>query len=186
MLYKKMNYSDDTAIKALNNGDGKAFTWIYNKYFHSLCCHAEKIVECLETAADIVQDLFVKLWENREKIDITTSLGAYLYGSIRNSCLKHIAHIHVQHEYHNSFGDENSDYDSNNPMSILIAKETERAIEHAINALPEQYRQIIELMRLKEFSYEEIAEKLNIPVGSVGPQLNLARKKLMKSLENKV
>jgi len=99
--------------------------------------------------------------------------------------LKHIDHFRVEREYQENFLKDHSDYDERNPMSMLIDQEMEQEIERAINALPEQYRRIIELTRLQELSYEEIAAKLDIPVGSIGPQLIRARKKLMKLLKNK-
>ena len=69
-----MTSSDDTAIKALKKGGKKAYTGICNTYFRQLCFYAEKIVEDVETAEDIVHELFEKLWDNHEKIDISTSI----------------------------------------------------------------------------------------------------------------
>ena len=176
---------DHNEIMSLKNGDAKEFSFIYDKYFKPLCIHAENMIECMDTAEDIVQELFVKLWENREKIEITTSFKAYLYGSVRNACLKYIEHLNVRREYHDVFVTENRDYDGNNPMSDLIAKETEQEIEQAIASLPKKHRSIINLIRHEEMSYEEIAKKLNLPIGSVGPLIMRAREKLKKLLDNK-
>ena len=181
-----MTYTDEVAIKALKNSDEKAYTWIYNKYAHPLRLYAKEKVGCFATARDIVQNLFANLWKNREKTHITESLSAYLYRGVHNHCLKHLEHIKVQRNHARRVL-ENSDfwtYDNNCPESILITKETECAIERAIDALPEQYRQILVMARLEGLSYEEIAEKVEIPVGSVGSQINRARKKLLEVLEN--
>ena len=99
--------------------------------------------------------------------------------------MKYIEHINVRREYseHALNTIDNFD-DNNNPLSILITKETERDAELAIYSLSTPYKEII-TMRLEELSYQEIAEKLNIPVNSVGPLLNLARKMMRKILENK-
>ena len=184
-LFSKMAYSDEIATKTLKNGDKKAFTWIYNKYFRQLCIYAKEIVEDLKTAEDIVHDLFAILWENREKIDITSSLKTYLFVSTRNFCLKHLYHINVRRKYQDSYLNENSEAsESDNPMSKQIAKETENEIERALNALPKKYREITVLALVKELSYTEIAEKLNIPVNSIGPLFYRARKMLRKNLEN--
>ena len=181
-----MTYTDDIAVQDLKNGDGKAFTRIYNKYLQQLHLYAVKIVEDMETTEDIVHDLFTKLWENRGKIDITTSLKAYLYSSIRNNCLKHLEHINLRRNYHDSYLNENSEAsESDNPETLLIAKEKESAKERALYALPEKYSKIAVLALIEELSYQEIAEKLNMPVNSVGPLLNRTRKMLMKILENK-
>ena len=177
-----MIYTDDIATKALQKGDKKALTWIYNKYFHQLCFYAEKIVEDMETDRDIVHDLFTKLWENREKIDINTSLKAYLYGCVRNNCLKILEHIKVRREYEDSYLEENRDsHDSNNPETQLIVKETNSRIKETINTLPEQCR-IVFLMRWKEgLKYEEIAEKSGISIGTVKTQISRARTKIKKT-----
>ena len=143
-----MIYNDDIANKALKNGDEKAFTYIYNKYFPQLCFYAEKIIRSMETAKDIVQDLFTKLWENREKTDITTSLKAYLYGSVYNTCLTHLTHIKiVRNHIEYDLTLENCDNrqqttDSNNPLSILILKEIENKIEKGIESLPARCKDV--------------------------------------------
>ena len=186
---KKTNYSDDTALNALKSGDTKAFKWIYNKYYHLLCSYAERIIDSRdapEEAENIVQDLFMKLWESRKTIVVTKSLNAYLNGSVRNSCLKHIEHLNVIREHQDSvLAESSAASDNDNPMSMLIAKETEHEIERAITALPEKYRQIIALMMQEELSYDQIAQKLGIPVGSVGPQLNRARKMIFNHLNKR-
>ena len=164
--------------------DEKTFKGIYNKHWRPLCRYAQTIVD-EETGKDIVHDLFTKIWANREKIGILASWGAYLYKGVFNGCIKHLEHIRAVRDFEEKFLSESRDYDSKTPMSELIANETERALEHAINALPEQYRQIIALRLFEELSYVEIAEKLGISVGSIGPQLKRARKQLKKLLENK-
>ena len=177
----KLNYTDDTAIKALKNGDEKsfAFEWIYNKYFRPLCLYAAKIIESRETADDIVHDLVTKFWENREKIDITDSLKAYLYWSVRNACLNHIAHTNVMREYEDVFLQENSEAsDCDNPGCILEAKERKCSIYEVIGTLPKQCREVF-LMRFEEgLQYNEIASRLGISMGSVKSQIYRAKTKL--------
>ena len=141
-----MVYSDDTVIKALQNGNEKAFCWIYNKYHHALCVHARKIVLCILTAEDIVNDFFEILWKDRKKLPIIKSLRAYLYKGVFNHCLKHKAHAEVEHKYTQGLID-NSDtaliQDNNDPLSIILSQEMQLKIEKAIETLPEQCRKIL-------------------------------------------
>jgi RNA polymerase sigma-70 factor (ECF subfamily) len=177
-----MPYTDDIATNALKNSDKKAFTWIYNKYFHQLCFYAEKIIDNKETAEDIAQEVFMKLWGFREKIVVQLSLNAYLYGSVYNSCMNHIKRLNRRREYHENMMIENSqESEINNPMFMIISKETIHEIEQLIAALPELYSNIITLAQ-GALSYEEIAQEMKIPVNSVGPILNRAKKMMSKNL----
>jgi len=71
-------YSDDTVANAVQKGSKDAFTWVYIKYANPLFNHAVMIVGSIESAEDIVQDLFSKLWESHVNLNITTSISAYL------------------------------------------------------------------------------------------------------------
>ena len=180
-----MTYSDETAIKALKNGDEKAYTWIYNKYVHQLRSYAVKIVKCMATAADIVQDIFEKLWKECETIKITESLQAYLRICVRNKWRDYMDHNKVKRNYQESFWDENKDlHDSNNPEIMLITKDTESKLNDEIDALPEQCRRVFLMWWKKGLKYDEIAEKLGISIGTVKAQINRARTKLRETTEN--
>jgi len=174
-----MNYSDDTIIKALKNGDRKAHDWIYNQYFNQLFIRAKQIVENRETAEDIVHDLFTKLWENHKKIEITTSIKQYLFWSVRNLSLNNITHINVMREYEDRFLKENSEASNcNNPESILEAKETESSIYELFDTLPKQCKEVF-LLRFEEgLQYDEIASRLGISMGAVKSQIYRAKTKL--------
>lgn len=177
-----MAFPDDRTIKALKNNEKKAFTWIYNTYFPQLRFYAEKIVENKETAEDIVQEVFMKVWGAREKIAISLSLNAYLYGSVYNACMNHIKRLNRGREYHENMLSENhQEREINTPLSMMISKEMILEIEKLIAALPELYSNILTLAQ-EELSYEEIAKKMKIPVNSVGPTLNRAKKILRKNL----
>ena len=70
--------------------DKATFEQTYKTYYRPLCLYAQKIVGCEATAKDMVQDIFMNLWEKRENIDIDTSLKAYLYQGVHNKCLNHL------------------------------------------------------------------------------------------------
>jgi len=178
-----MTYTDVIAIKDLKKGDEKAFTWIFETYCHGLCIHAEKFVECKETAKDIVQDLFTKLWENREKTDITTSLKAYLYKGVYNNCLSHLTHLTIERnyiEYTLTLSDSDEWLQTNNsddPLNILILKEKEHKRENAIETLPARCKEVL-LLWEEEFTYKEIAKQLGVSINTVRTQITIAKTKL--------
>ena len=112
-------------------------------------------------------------------------MQAYLQVCVLNKCRDYLDHKDVKRKRLEILWNENKDsHDSNCPESVLIAKENMSMLNEAIDALPEQDRQIL-VLTLEELNYEEIAKKLAIPLGSVGPKLIRAREKLMKALVNK-
>jgi RNA polymerase sigma-70 factor (ECF subfamily) len=180
-----MNIKLFIETKSMKNGDEEAYIWIYNEYVNLLCSYAAKIVGCMVTAEDIVQDIFVKLWEERETIKITKSMQAYLHTCVRNKCQDYLDHNRVKRNYEESFWDENKDsYNSNNPEIMLIAKDTECMINDEMDALPEQCRRVFSMYWKEGLKYDEIAEKLVISIGTVKAQINRARTKLWKTLKN--
>jgi len=163
--------------KELSNKDLKL---MYESYFGALCSRAKTFMKTKEDAEDIVNDLFLKLLENHQN---TTVSKSYLYASIHNNCIKFLEHKKVINK-HIKNNDWLLDHDYNCPQTILISKEIESYIEKAINALPEQCREVT-LFHIKEYSNQEIAEKLGLSVSAVGVQLNRAKSKLCKQFRTK-
>ena len=169
-------------FERIKKGDEKAFEMLFHKYYGHLCSFAAKIINDDDSAEEIVQDLFVKLWEKREKLFIETSLKNYLFRSVKNLCLNFIQHnkTKIQHaqivlsEVESNFSD-----DDNYPEIDLVVK-----IEESINSLPEKRKEIFRLSRQEGLKYHEIAQKLNISVKTVETQMSLAIKTLREKLKN--
>jgi len=175
------------AVKELKNGNEKTFEWIFKTYYRALCFYAEGLIGEKEAAEEIVSDFFLKLWENRETINITTSLQAYLYKGVFNNSLKYLDHIKVLRKYreHALYMMENHDLfqpQTEDPLSILISREVTAKIEKAIDTLPAQCKEVFSLARLDGLSYQEIAEKLGISINTVRTQITRAMTKLRESL----
>ncbi len=166
------------------------FEWIYKVYFLVLCRYAEGLVKPKEEAEDIVSNLFLVLWENRESIQITRSLKSFLYQGVRNNSLKFLQHKKVICKYREHIRNMHANedwlliYDNNDPISIRILQDLEHMIDDAIKALPEKCREIFDLVRFEELKYQEVADRLGISVGTVRKQVNRAMKKLRESFEN--
>jgi len=164
----------------IKKSDEKAFEMLFHKYYGHLCLFATKIIKDDASAEEIVQDLFVKLWEKREQLSIETSLKNYLFRSVKNLCLNYIQHnktkiVHAQSvlsEMESNFSDDN-----NYPEIDLAFK-----IEESINSLPGKRREIFRLSRQEGLKYHEIAEKLNISIKTVETQMSLAIKTLRDKL----
>ena len=178
-----MKQKNDQMPELFNIADDKHFVLMYNKYYDLLCWHAKTIVGVKEDAECIVHDFFETLWKNRRKIQITTSLNAYLYHSVRNACINHLKHkkIMLNHsgqvlsEY--DYNDWIHTHDHNDPQTIMEWQETKDKIEKLIATFPSQCREVA-LLRLKEYGNLEIANELGISEKAVSVQIDRMKKKL--------
>lgn len=182
-------FSDTVLIDKIKRGDIDSFEIIFKHYYKRLCIFAEDFVKEKSMAEEIVSEVFYKIWENREELNITRSLQAYLFASVQNNSLKYLEHLKVLKKY-NEFATaalQNKELlyslDNHYPIANLISKEIESEINNAIHALPDQCRQVFCMHRFNELSYEEIAEKLNISINTVRTQMMRALKKLRESLK---
>lgn len=82
-------------LKRLKEGDSRSFDFLFNKYYKDLVLFSCVFLKERESSEDIVQDLFFRLWENRENLTIESSLKAYLLTAVRNSCFEELRHQEV-------------------------------------------------------------------------------------------
>ncbi len=136
----------------------------------------------LTTAEDIVQDTFVKLWEEHEKLNVTVSLRSVLLKTIQNKCIDWHRHKKVLNN-HSTFIIDNSplyEYDTDN---YVLRSELEDIIENAVATLPDNIKEAFEMNRYEGLKYQEIAIRLNVSVRTVevriSKALDLLRKKLV-------
>lgn len=138
--------------------DDKQFRMIFDRFYISLCVFADRYVENKDQAADIVQESFLKLWQQREEFMFLHQVKSFLYISVRNRALNEIDHQKVAGSYAASFLQKNDDgYFSDQ----LIEIETHRILNEAIDQLPPQSRNIMRLA-LEGLSNQEIAGELQI------------------------
>lgn len=176
-----MNQSDEKVLfEKIKNSDVKAFESLFHFYYGYLCLYAQKIIKNEAASEEIVQDLFVKLWEKREQLTIETSVKNYLFRSVKNLCLNFIQHNKTKESYSRfilSEAEKNPAFEENFPEIDLAGK-----IEESIQLLPEKRREIFRLSREEGLKYREIAKKLNISIKTVETQMSLAIKSLRDTL----
>lgn len=185
-----MNKLEGGLLSDLGKGDINAFNVIFKTYYTSLCFYANDFVNDSNFSREIVQDVFVKLWENHTSIHITSSLKAYLYRMVYNKCidfLKHQSEIKarkVQLDNINSQIELLLAKDTSEPFDVIYSEQIETELENAICQLPAQCREVFIMSRHKKLSYPQIADKLNISVSSVKSQIKRAMNKLVSALDN--
>ena len=129
----------------------------------------------IDQAEEVVQDMFFNFWQKREKLDVNISLEAYLFRSVRNSCLNYLKHLKIREEHRLATNDEirakeMQVYDN------VVALELQERINHTIEQLPPERKKIFKMSRYEELKYREIAEKLNLSVKTVEVQMSKALK----------
>jgi len=158
------------------------FEQVFKEHFKALYAYALTILKDEDTAEDTVQQVFFKLWEKKEQIEIQQSIKAYLYSSVYNQCMNLLKHEQVKkkHQTYLTHATEKSDESA---TKKLIANELEQKISDALNLLPQQCRTIFQMSRFEELKYREIAENLSISVKTVEAQMSKALKIMRKELE---
>jgi RNA polymerase sigma-70 factor, ECF subfamily len=179
-----MESPESGTIELLAKKDELAFEQVFKTHFKSLHGYAMTILKDENTAEEMVQNVFFKLWERAEALTITGSIAAYLYRAVHNESLNFIKHQKVKrtHQAHTL-------YQMRNEADIVTKtglKELEKQLHKAMNELPEQCRTIFQLSRFEELKYREIADQLDISVKTVenqmGKALRLLRVKLVDFL----
>lgn len=188
-----MNHLEKELCGKIKLGDEKAFEYVFKSYYALLCTYAFDLVKDDELAEDVVQEILIKVWENRNKIDIRTSLKAYLYRSVYNHCLNLLKHIQVVKNLEEKYTEDtllNVEFallaEDKFTLDDYFYEGLERDIEEAIQSLPEQCRIIFQMSRFEDLCYEEIARKLDISVNTVKTQIRRALEKLRINIKKKV
>jgi RNA polymerase sigma-70 factor (ECF subfamily) len=178
------NISYNVLFQRIKENDEEAYEYLFHAFYEKLCTYAYSIIRDKTISEEVVQEVFVKLWEEKETIQIQLSVNAYLYRAVHNSCQNYIAHNKIkqnyiaetQHNYEQSliFAPLSNSY----PIANLLSQEIENEINAAINALPGQCREVFLLCRFENLTYAEAAEKLGISINTVKTQLQRAVVKL--------
>lgn len=161
--------------------DDDAFKQLFKMHFKALHAYASIMLHYDSYAEEIVQSMFLKLWEKRKSLDIKISMKAYLYKCIHNDCLNYLSHKKVQLKYqdHSAFT-RNSE--SGKTSDKLELNELQLRLSKALNELPEQCRTIFQMSRFEELKYREIADQLGISIKTVENQMGKALKILRSKL----
>lgn len=182
-----MEYSNQQLINCIQQGDIAAFEELHKKYYIFLCLIAEHIVRNPSDAQEIVSDVFVKIWNIREKIDISTSIKAYLVKAVHNTSVNYLERYKISNKLTDSLS--NSDYkllawDSDYPLGQLYEKEIMNILDQGISTLPDACREIFILSRNEDMKYRDIADKLGISVNTVKTQMKIALARLRETLKD--
>ena len=173
---------DRHILDRLLQGDDSAIETLFENYFAALCTVAHRILQNSDASKDVVQDVFVRLWTNRESLKINTSLWGYLKRSVINAAIDTTRRAYEK--------TKSPLEDAGNPAAeeagmeeVIEGNEAASMVNEAIARLPDRCRLVFVLSRHEELTYKEIAEKLEISPKTVENQMSKALKLLRKWLQ---
>ena len=162
-------------------GEREAFALLIRHNIQRIYRAAHAVLRNRDDAEDIAQETFVRAYQSISRFDETRPLFPWLYRIARNLCLNRIERVAKRESELPEF-----DYLPDvaiGPEDSVIASEERKQIRDAVGQLPDQHRQIIELSHFQECSYREIADILDVPMGTVMSRLYNARRRLRELLE---
>ena len=159
------------------------FDAIYVTYYPRMIRFAKEYVLLEEDTENIVQDIFLMLWEKREVLDIKVGLGPYLFTLVKNKCLDFLRHEKIGKEFAEEYEAKQIALEQLND-TFSSDEDVEKILTAAIHSLPERCRTIFIKSRVEEKKYKEIAEELNISINTVENQMSIALKKLRINLKD--
>lgn len=168
----------------------KGFKHIFELFYPRIWYFVKEYIKDEHSAKDIMQNVFLTLWEKRDSLKTDTNLNAYLFTLAKSQCLNHLKHMKVVDKYSKTTQAEQQENFINyytiskfDPEQIDI-ESLELLVEDAIKNLPEQCRRVFELSRYEGLKYKEIAQKMDISVKAVEAHMSNALRILRSALKD--
>lgn len=180
--YDSMNAKIDNIVTAVNRKDKKMWRDFYDSFYAVLCVYVSKFLPLPDAVEDLVQDVFISLWESKRTFADIRELTNYLYRACYNNALLYIRNNQIHDTILSSLAqEENCVEDEEMAYALTVKEEIIRQLYCHIEALPTEQRRII-LMRIEGHTWEEIAERLNISINTVKTQKARSYKFLREKL----
>lgn len=180
-----MPSENDLFVTKLIQGDAKAFECLFKLYYPKLTLFANRFLNDLAAAEEIVSDVFVLLWEQGHEIDFTGTVSSYLFKTVQNRCLNYLKHQKIENLYVGYLQRKQLlDEVVYAAESSYLEKEMVQQINLALESLPEKCRQIFMMSRFDHLKYKEIAHQLDLSPKTVERQISIALDKLRRLLKH--
>ncbi len=163
-----MNPEQDNLVAKVNSKNEKAWKTFFNSYYGALCNHGFRILQDEAVAEDVVQEVFVKIWDSDLKFGNEKALSVYLYRAVTNNSLKYLRDKNIEDERLRLWSEVAGEM-SEDDFSSVVREEVLRKLRELIDRLPGERRQVI-MMSMEGMSGEEIAEKLGVTIHTVKQQ----------------
>ena len=184
---------DSRFIKNALSGDDRAYKHLMNKYHDAIFNFIFRMVRDRGQVEDLTQEAFIKAFASLKNFNEEFAFSTWLYKIATNNCIDHIRKRKLQmYSIDKPIESKDSEYvfelpdDSFEPDRDLITDQRALLLHQAIDHLPEKYRRVIQLRHTEEKSYEEIADILRLPIGTVKAHIFRARELLYKQLRHRI
>lgn len=182
---------DYVLVKAALSGDEKAFARLLSRYKDAIYFMLLKMVNNRSDAEDLTLEAFGKAFKNLHQYSPTYAFSTWLFKIASNNCIDFLrkkkgTYVSIENNNHQNENNETVRLKAKepNPEEQLIRNQKAILLQKVVRRLKPRYRTLVELRYFREFSYEEIAKELNLPLGTVKAQLFRAREILFKMIES--
>lgn len=183
---------DDVLVKRAIGGDEQAYKELVEKYQRALYFHTLKMIKDKEQVNDLVQETFVKAFDNLNTYSTNYAFSTWLYRIATNHTIdylrkKKLKTLSIDEPVKTRDGDMQMQLEDDTAETDrnIIRKQRQHIVQDAIEGLPRKYRKVIEMRHMEEKSYQEIADVLDLPLGTVKAHIFRARELLYKALKDK-
>ena len=177
---EQSDLSEQQIIDSFNSGNMETFRLIYRKYRPMLRSFALKFTN-QDTAEDLIQDVFMRVWVTRETSPINESIQSFLFRAVRNRCINHLEHLKIKTSYENRQLIDQQIREAHffqSPEQLLIQQEQLDMVKKEIEKLPEKSREVFKMAYYDDKKAADIAAELNLSVRTVETQIYKALKTL--------
>ncbi len=182
MEFSNEAIGDDPLLQELINGDKKAFTTVYFKYSAQLYSNILRLTKCEETSKEILQELFLKIWENRRQIDLSKSFRSYIFIIAQNLVYDYFRKAARDKKLGDYIVSSAALYYSHSEETVIY-DESLQHINQAINQLSPVRKQVFILCKMEGKSYEEIAALMKISPSTISDHIVKANRAIKKYLQ---
>lgn len=175
-------YTDAELLQLIREDCDFAFNLLFRRYWEDLFITATNALRSREEAADVLQDVFLSLWNRKNELDIKGSVAAYLHTSVRYKCIHYIEKNITRRDYLVHLADVAVSFYHPNAQINLELKELEHAIKNSIAKMPPKMRKVYQLSRYEHLSYKEISKSMSISVETVKKHIQHALYLIRKDL----
>jgi RNA polymerase sigma-70 factor (family 1) len=174
---------EQVLLEKLKCDDKTAFSILFSRYYRDLVTFAVTITHEHDVSEEIVQDVFMKLWESRRSLEIQSSLKSYLLRSVQNKCIDNIRHREIEQKYSVMY----------RMSPVLFTKDTENYLLHseldhnfrvALGKIPSLYADVFRMSRMEGRNYKDIASKLGVSERTIEVRMSKALHLLREELKD--
>lgn len=183
MTFNNLDNKEKIVIVGINRKDKKAWKDLYNFYYAPLCSYVAKLLNVPEAVEDLVQEVFIAVWEGNRTFLDSKELTNYLYRACYNNTLIYIRNNQIHNSILESLAFEDDEAYEDTFYELTVKEEVIRQLYFHIEELPPEQRRIM-LLRIEGHSWEEIAARLNISINTVKTQKSRSYKFLRERLRN--